>query len=66
MAPTKQPFLEAVCHNVRPEKFHLMTDDQMRAHYAYGLENRGVWGVQPKGAELAYIKRLGLRPERAA
>ena len=59
-APAQQPFLAAVCHNVRPERFVLLTDEEMRAYYEYGLAHQEIWTVRPEGAELAYIRRLGL------
>ena len=59
-APEQQPFLQAFCHNVRPEKYHLLTDMEMRALYAHGLEHLGVWPVVPTEAEIRYMVELGL------
>ena len=59
-APPNQPFLKVVCHNVPEENFWLLTDAQMKAQYARGLAYRDIWAVQPCGAELDYIERLGL------
>lgn len=59
-APQRQPFLEAVCHSVRPERFALLTDEEMKAQYKRGLEDYVIWNVRPRALELQYIQRLGL------